>query len=46
MIRYLIGALGWAGFSKWIESKQENKFVSIGSEILLLNVIYKLLRSK
>lgn len=46
MVRLLIGVIGGLSFSKWIESKQENKLVSIGSEILLFFVLYKLLRRK
>lgn len=46
MVRLLIGVIGGLSLSKWIESKQENKLVSIGSEILLFFVLYKLLRRK
>ena len=46
MVKILIGVVGGLGFSKWIESRQENKLVSLGSELLFYFVLYKLLRRK
>lgn len=46
MVKILIGAVGALGFSKWIESKQINPVLSIGSEILFCFTLIKLLGRK
>ena len=46
MIKFLFGVVTAAGVGKWIESKTDNKPLSVVSEILLCFTLIKLLRRK
>lgn len=46
MIKFLLGMVTAAGAGKWIESKTDNKPLSVVSEILLCFVLIKILRRK
>lgn len=44
MVKFLLGVAGALGFSKWVESKNINPVITIGSELLLCFLLMKFIR--